>query len=230
MRLSHAPSLDPLACTAPVPYCVGSASVVKCSTFLSLVLWAGTASLTRAWQVQLRHSIKHPSQVALVMFLDCLQLLHHLDGALVGGHMRSCPSKRCPHQLHVQLLPCVSQALLLAEAVLGWQVWRPRPGEPPLSWWSMPQWITPSAWLWASPGRGSAACGASPATAPRSPGRRQCFKVFCFGERCRPPQMHWYQSRWHLVHVAVAQLRVHLQVGHHRCGALSGGRAPSSPL
>ena len=59
-------------------------------------------------QAQCRHSLEQLAQTEFVMFLVCLQPLHHFLGALVGGLTRKWPSKRPWHHEHVQLYPCVS--------------------------------------------------------------------------------------------------------------------------
>ena len=61
-------------------------------------------------QAQCRHSLEQLAQMELVMFLVCLQPLHHFLGALVGGPSRNWPSKRPWHHWQVQLYPCVSHA------------------------------------------------------------------------------------------------------------------------
>ena len=67
-------------------------------------------------QAQCRHSLEQPAQTELVMFLVCLQPLHHFYGALAGGPSRNWPSKRPWHHWQVQLFPCVIHAGALGVA------------------------------------------------------------------------------------------------------------------
>ena len=67
-------------------------------------------------QAQFRHSREQLAQMALVMFLVCLQPLHHFWGALDGGLSLNLPSKRPLHHWQVQLSPCVVHAGALGVA------------------------------------------------------------------------------------------------------------------
>ena len=76
---------------------------LSCVVFLPFLPWRVAVHLHAL------HSCKHAPHRARARFLEVLQVLHHMDGALAGGPaLRGVPLKRLSQPWQVQLLPCES--------------------------------------------------------------------------------------------------------------------------